>query len=100
MQVIRHKHIPSDCNVVLTGALAVSRKCVISGVQFTNCPAIESATSNIEDGFPNVKEVEPPRSVLDHIPILEIDCFAQQSFCGRILVVEDFEGTAVLLGSL
>jgi hypothetical protein len=45
-----------------------------------NSSSIESATGDIEDGFPDVEEVEPPRSVLDHIPMLEVDCFAQQSF--------------------
>jgi hypothetical protein len=45
-----------------------------------NSSSIESATSDIEDGFPDVEEVEPPRSVLDHIPMLETDCFVQQSF--------------------
>src|SRR5438105_10260209 len=82
MKVIRHEHVPSDCNVVLSSALAltVSRKCVVGGAQFTNWCSIESATGNIEDGLPNVEEVESPRPVLDHIPTLEMDALRSNPF--------------------
>ena len=80
MKVIRHEHIPSYGNVVLTGTLAISRKCIMRGAWFTNWSAIQSATSNIEDGLPNVEEVESSRSVPVHIPTLEMETLRGNPF--------------------